>query len=512
MEIMKVRARHAIGFIILLIALLSWGCAGMHTATADVTRDRPQNACGTFIRQLDDAVERAGVRDASAFRVRGFPYLRTSRFLVALKDRLKTDRDREDWVRLMRRLDGEARAEEILNLPESAIAGLQPPGGAVRDRKELLARTEACLDELARDDRSDPGWFAAIRRNARAPSEYSPVRRTVGLFPLASIPVNIVTEKVRKRFRAWYDAKLEALPVEGTLRSYAHHAPPDTSAASVAEVLDRAASADPLGIPLLDEDQQRRLAEFFAPVFVQDTAGLYDRMGRITLDGARPDVDPLRPAVYYYVSYALLQGRPVFQLNYVIWTSGRAGRKSPRIERGRLDGLTFRISLDPKGRPFMVDVMNNCGCYHFFVPSRRAVVEARSRPYGLEPFVPQWLPELTQEERFTVRINSGWHQVERLTAAEVPGNAVEYELIPYGALESLPDGEGRRESMFDAKGIARGTGRIEPLVFFSMGIPSIGSMRQRGHHAIELTGHAHFDDPGLFEENFRFRPAGAAIE
>jgi hypothetical protein len=56
--------------------------------------------------------------------------------------------------------------------------------------------------------------------------------------------------------------------------------------------------------------------------------------------------------------------------------------------------------------------------------------------------------------------------------------------------------------MFDAKGIAVSTERIEPLIFFSMGIPSIGSMRQRGHHAIELTGRDHFDDPLLFEKNF----------
>jgi hypothetical protein len=49
------------------------------------------------------------------------------------------------------------------------------------------------------------------------------------------------------------------------------------------------------------------------------------------------------------------------------------------------------------------------------------------------------------------------------------------------------------------------TERIEPLIFFSMGIPSIGSMRQRGHHAIELTGRDHFDDPLLFEKNFALK-------
>jgi hypothetical protein len=150
----------------------------------------------------------------------------------------------------------------------------------------------------------------------------------------------------------------------------------------------------------------------------------------------------------------------------------------------------------------MVDMMNNCGCYHFFSPRREAVLQVRSRPYGLEPFVPQWLPEISPGNRLGIRVNSGWHQVERLVAVNSSENTFQYELIPYRVLESLPDRSGNRRSMFDAEGIAVDTGRIEPLIFFSMGIPSIGSMRQRGHHAIELTGHDHFDDPLLFENNF----------
>ena len=40
---------------------------------------------------------------------------------------------------------------------------------------------------------------------------------------------------------------------------------------------------------------------------------------------------------------------------------------------------------------------------------------------------------------------------------------------------------------------------------FSMGIPSVGSMRQRGNHPIALRGRVHFDDPYLFEQNFVFK-------
>src|SRR4030067_2450850 len=89
--------------------------------------------------------------------------------------------------------------------------------------------------------------------------------------------------------------------------------------------------------------------------------------------GDRPDVDRERPAVYYYFSYALLKGKPILQINYVIWYSERAGQRQTSIERGRLDGLTLRVSLDDHGKPFMVDVVKYCGCYHFFAPEKGRV-------------------------------------------------------------------------------------------------------------------------------------------
>ena len=45
---------------------------------------------------------------------------------------------------------------------------------------------------------------------------------------------------------------------------------------------------------------------------------------------------------------------------------------------------------------------------------------------------------------------------------------------------------------------------MESLIFFPMGVTDIGSMRQRGHHAILFIGRAHFDDPDLFDRHFEF--------
>jgi hypothetical protein len=85
-----------------------------------------------------------------------------------------------------------------------------------------------------------------------------------------------------------------------------------------------------------------------------------------------------------------------------------------------------------------------------------------------------------------------------------PVDYVPYDLLPYDLLEALPHEDGQTESIFDGNGIAKGSERPERFILFSMGIPSIGSMRQRGHHAIELIGRTHFDDPGLFDRYFIF--------
>jgi hypothetical protein len=79
-----------------------------------------------------------------------------------------------------------------------------------------------------------------------------------------------------------------------------------------------------------------------------------------------------------------------------------------------------------------------------------------------------------------------------------------YSLRPYAVLESLPVSDGRNASVFSAEGIMKDSKRIEPYLFFSMGIPKVGYMRQRGHHAIKMVGREHFTNPHLFDRNFIF--------
>ena len=208
-----------------------------------------------------------------------------------------------------------------------------------------------------------------LKPRVEVPDEYSNALRLAGLYPLVTIPEYKITERVRERFRAWYEMPYEKLPVEGTLRVYN---PPQGTGRDAREVI-AASRRNPLGIPRPSAGEARELALRYAPVIIQDEAAPYDRVGRIAWKGDELTVDGDKPAVYYYLSHARVKGEPVLQINYVFWYPARAGDRAPAIEHGRLDGLTLRLSFEPGGRLFMIDLMNNCGCYHVFIPAKDRV-------------------------------------------------------------------------------------------------------------------------------------------
>jgi hypothetical protein len=404
----------------------------------------------------------------------------------------------------MQKLGLDSRKREVANLPDEKIPFLMEKDAGVPERDHLVARVESCSSELLSNDQRRPEFFETLYPLVKVPDEYSFLMRAAGFYPLVALPVAIATRNVQRKIRSWYETSLDELPIYGSLQPFAPANRVSLPENEIREMIKESRN-NPLGIPLLDPEKKEKLVLSFAPVFIQDVAGPYDRIGRMAWKGDRPEVVSEKPAVYYYISHAFLKGEPIVQINYVLWYSERTGDRSPKIERGHIDGLTIRLSFDGQGELFMVDVVNDCGCYHFFAPEKDRVERVISRAFQFDPFVPQWLPVISPEKSLGIRINSGWHQVQRLIATEEPTPLTYYELIPYDALEALPHKDGRAESIFDARGIVKDSKRIERFILFSMGIPSIGSMRQRGHHAVELIGRTHFDDPYLFEKSFVWR-------
>ncbi len=492
------------GFIFLISFLwVVTGCTSFTVRRISSSFERPEE-CQAFLAALDESVQRSGVRDAATYPIPGFPYLRANRFLSFMKDRINIQGGREQWSQWMRKLDLEAREKEISNLPDDVVSSFPLKQRAAPTRKELYERVKSCSDRLFEHDRAQTDFYRTLSPLVEVPDEYSFAMRAIGLYPIVAIPVAILTDASRKRTRSWYETNLEDLPVDGRLRSFAPSKPLSLSQEEIRGIID-ASKKNALGVPLPDDDMGKKIVEHFAPVFIQDVAAPYDQLGRLVWRGDCPGADQEKPTVYYYFSNAFLKGSPILQINYVIWFPERAGKRAPSIERGHLDGLTLRVSLDDQGEPFMVDGVNDCGCYHFFAPQKERVARIVSKPLKFDPFVPQGLPDFLPGQRFGVRLNSGWHQVQRLIAGKDFPEPIPYELVPYDVLEALPREDGRTESIFNSKGIAKCSERIERFILFSMGISKIGSMRQRDHHAIELIGRTQFDAPTLFDESFVFK-------
>ncbi|MCG8431505.1 MAG: hypothetical protein MJA29_10075 [Candidatus Omnitrophica bacterium] len=456
-----------------------------------------------FFRVLDEAVEEAGVRNAAGFRIKGFPFLRANRFLTGLKERAITAEQKQLWVELMRQYDLSERSKEIHNLPVSALSSLCDLLPDISSRKDIFQRLISYSERYAAAERAHPAFIEKLKRKVRDPGVYSLAMRVFGLYPLIAPVVEFATAQVYETFRKWHKTPMYELPVRGTLTAYAPANRIDLVSVPLAAMMEES-RRDALGIPRLSKEEIEIIAKTFAPVLSIDVTGDHDRLGEVQWRDGKLTVDCSNPAVYYYPSYTLLGRRVHLQINYAFWYRSRSGKHAPWIERGPLDGMTLRVTLDKDGMPLIADITNNCGCYYFALPRNERVAEVIKRPGKPDPLVPGWLPDTYPEQPLKLRINTGWHQVQHVDAG-MPDQSLTYRLTSYETLEILPSGEETTESAFTSSGIMKGSWRLEPFLFFSMGIPKVGYMRQRGNHAIKLTGRAHFTDPYLFERDFKFK-------
>ena len=491
-------------FLLLLVfTFLLESCVGLNRQVPPADKERPFRD-ELFFKELDQAVNTDGVQERSSFPVDKFPYLRTNRFLVAMKNQVEKESEAEFWVEEMLRLGLETRRKEIHNLREKSLLKLAERIGEKPDRVTLTNRMMKSAEKLVSHDQQQPDFYRMVKDASTVPDVYSTAMRILGLYPLVAIPITLAAQNANQKFIKWHQELEENLPVEGELVLFRPQNNHDMSEEDVARIFDPA-RRNPFGLPTLDEKEIQVLASLYAPVIAQDVVADYDRFGEVKWQNNKVTVVPSEATVYYYLTRSFVKQRPVLQLNYAFWYSERSGDKSPAYEKGPLDGITIRVNLNHQGEVVMVDVMNSCGCYHFYAPRKGMVKVKKPSSQSLYPFVVTWLPDNYPEKRLILRVNSGWHQIENLYVEKIPTGSANYRLVSYDVLESLPQSNGRMESVFDSKGIMKNSWRIEPYILFSMGIPRIGYMRQRSHHAIHIVGRTHFTDPDILDRYFEFR-------
>ena len=450
-----------------------------------LTLERDDNCLAAFA-TVDRAVAEAGVDDAQAARVAGFPYLRANRFLASFDGATLDGEAFAAWVDRLRALDAAAREAEVANLP----AGL----------RVARAELDRCAALMRAADFAQPAGRAALARAVRAPDSYQDWKRALGLYPVTALAVAI-------GFERWKDQNLGGFSAPPTATGSVLRYAPDAATLAPDEVaaILRRARANPLDIPDPNEADRARLLAAFAPLWSVDTVTEADRIGAPRWRDGRVVVDG-PPTLYTRFSYTRFDGEILLQISYMAWFPERPMQGALDLLAGALDAVIWRVTLGHDGHPLIYDTMHGCGCYHLFFPSARLTPRRQFPPDDISEraLVPAMAPELAPGQRIVVSVAAASHYVRHVSAAD-PGPSAEksvpYALTPADDLRSLPAGAGRR-SIYGPDGLVAGSERLERFVLWPMGIASPGAMRQWGHHATAFVGRRHFDDADLFDAAF----------
>lgn len=477
------------------------GCATFDPVAASRESDESTvGGCVEWYRSLDTAVDAAGVSDAQAARVRGFPYMRVDRFTASLRDNARSQESALlAFAERLVDLDIEGRKHELANLPHGSLKALWKGLGEPDVATSLEQTRECALRMLAFDLDSSRAADALLGRIS-VPDDYVMALRILGFYELSKIPFSIGVRKHVEQTEAAFARDLETTS-RGTVVRFSPSSRPRMGREKVRDILDRAMD-NPLGIPAPAGEELDALFALYAPSFEIETLGDFDRPGALRWRWRdSPEVDAADPAVYRNLSYARYKGRNLLQLVYTVWFSERPPESQHDLLSGVLDGVVFRVTLAPDGTPLVYDSMHPCGCYHMFFPTTRAV--PLPAPDGeLEwALIPQKIRAMGVSDRLVVRIASGTHYVERVYRDQ-DDSLARYELRPYDELRSLRRMRGDTRSVFGPDGIVPGTERRERFLFWPMGIENAGAMRQWGRHATAFVGRRHFDDADLLERRF----------
>jgi hypothetical protein len=370
-------------------------------------------------------------------------------------------------------------------------------GLPIGQRTDTLLALRACSSWLVDLEMDDPRWRQHLLDSVRPPDDYSTLKRALGLYPLAVPFLKLTIAAERAGILRDYARPLDTLDSPGPLVLWqVQH---EADASLVPRNFSRALH-DRLGLVGLQLSSWAALAEENAPLLWIETGGDYDRPGTPRLGDGPPDVDVERPAVYWWASFARVGNRNLIQLVYVTWFSARPPLRDAQAYAGALDGLIWRITLDPDGRALAYDSISASGLGHAWFP----VSDLQLRPHqGYWEQVPLLPQGRVPGGDVVVRVQSGTHRVRRVVERErAQGPAREYRLRPFEELFNLPVPGGGTRSLFGADGLVAGTERSERWWLWPSGIDSPGAMRQLGRHSTALIGREHFDDPYLFDKTF----------
>lgn len=413
--------------------------------------------CRTSFAEVDARIDKAGVRDAGYHQVEGFPYLRSDRLMASFTGEISDPDTYSIWILQLRDNDSFSRDIELRNL-----------GLPNQERAGLLSDLRLCsvwlsLNELENDATRE----RMVKATTVPPSQIAPPTTTKGR---------------EVQIKADFALDAAQLSSPGPLMLWQPQAPASDEEAPPG--FDRL-SHDELGRSGMTTQWWNSLAEAHAPRWLIETAGEQDQPGApawiSNRDGSTQlGIDPKQPTVYYQASYVRFGGRSLIQFVYFMFFKSAAPTTSP------LDGVVWRVTLDPDGKPLVYDSIRMDGSDHLWFPAQTLLTRPVPPNQNALALTPQTVPV----EPWAVRLGSTDHLARRLIPiAPTQGTAKTYALKPYEDLLTLDLPKGGTRSIYDPKGLLVGAS------------PASGP-RQFGALPATPSGTLYFDDPYLIETVF----------
>ncbi len=458
--------------------------------------------CMNWYTQLDEMIRLHRANDAMHTRIRGFPFLRLDRLLASFAGQAMSSEQVRFWIEQMRIRDASSRAFEIQKLPVS-----------VDDRTDECGKL--LVDAVMRHSTDS----VLLRELAIVPDDYSILMRTLGLYPLTRWPFIAGVRNWQNSTLARFEsqpATESANTLATRIQRYSLPMPPIENG-ELTELMVRSRN-NPLGIPLPVQSDLDQLFAQYAPVLDIEVNASADRPGLPGFADALspPSIDTSQAIMTVRAMHTRVGDSILLQLAYTAWFSERPKAGWFDLLGGRIDGLTWRVTLDQQGRPWVFDSIHACGCYHQFFPgpSARVREQASADRFSETVFVPKSLARVTPGERVVLRVAASTHYLQNVSlepsrdlGQSRVGSTLDrvdsrYQLIDEDTLRALRANDGSIRSWYGPDGLVAGTERGERFLFWPMGIASAGAMRQTGRQATAFVGNRHFDDADLFERYF----------
>jgi len=457
--------------------------------------------CRQLISVTERTISNAGATDAQNARITNFPYLRVNRLLSSFRTEVQ-NQPFESWVDLLQALGLQDWSIELNNLPPQYFRELdQLTAEFFPTISPIQSKLTYCSYALRRFELNQELKRNELKRNAIVPSEYNTWQQVLGLYPLTAIPFRMGIYRWHQQALTTFTSPLLSLPVEGQLIL---HAPEDNtiklSRKQIAEII-QTSTENPLHIPIPTEPQQQKLFAQFAPHFEIDTSSKNDYIGVPQWRGGDNIlINTAKPVVFQHISHTRIQSKTLLQLNYSIWFPARPKEWPLDMLGGHLDGIIWRVTLNADGNPLIFDSIHSCGCYHFFFPTQYAHMPKSTSLFREPAFAPQQQFNFNTNQPTIIRISSNHHYIQKIYSTTAIATTRRYYAFDHADhLRSLTYVNRQNHSLYNEAGVINGTERGERFLFWPMGIPNPGSMRQWGHHATAFIGRRHFDDADLFE-------------